>query len=130
MEILEQHIKIENDNLAEANYLIFNLKNNLPRNNYGIILTKIKLNNNKVYSIVIESNSRDNIDTIKSQIHSDENMDKDLLEEYFINGMDKYLTFNSEAYFRTINENDLAETKYVFSNYYDALGYLKSIDKL
>jgi len=130
MEILEQHIKIENDNLAEANYLIFNLKNNLPRNNYGIILTKIKLNNNKVYSIVIESNSRDNIDTIKSQIHSDENMDKDLLEEYFINGMYKYLTFNSEAYFRTINENDLAETKYVFSNYYDVLGYLKSIDKL
>jgi len=128
MEILEQHIKIENDNLSNANYLIFNLKNNLPRNNYGIILTKIKLNNNKVYSIVIESNHIDKIDTIKSIIHSSESVDNYLLEEYFINGMDKYLNFNSEAYFRAINENDLAETKYVFSNYYDALGYLESMD--
>jgi hypothetical protein len=57
-------------------------------------------------------------------------MDEHLLEEYFINGMDKYLTFHSEAYFRVINENDPTETKYVFNNYYDALGYLESIDSL
>ncbi len=128
MEILDQNLEIENNNLAEANYLIFNLKNNLPKNEYGIILTRVKLKNNKVYSIVIESNSRDNIDTVKSQIHSNEKMDSDLLAEYFINGMDKYLTFNNEAYYRTINENDHSETKYVFSNYYDALGYLESMD--
>jgi len=74
MEILDQNLEIENNNLAEANYLIFNLKNNLPKNEYGIILTRVKLKNNKVYSIVIESNSRDNIDTVKSQIHSNEKM--------------------------------------------------------
>jgi len=42
--------------------------------------------------------------------------------------MDNYLTFNNEAYYRTINENDHSETKYVFNNYYDALGYLESMD--
>lgn len=128
MEILEQHLNIENDNLMQANYIIFNLEKTLEKNDYGFILTKIKLKNNNVYCIIIESNSRDKIDTIKSYLPDDNKMDFDLFQEYFINGMDKYLSFNNEAYFRVINLNDDNESKYVFTDYRDAIGYLESID--
>ena len=55
---------------------------------------------------------------------------KHLLDEYFINGMEKFLKFNSEAYFRIIDNEKNEEVKMIFTDYYEVIDYLESIDLL
>lgn len=128
MEILENHFQLEDSNLTQANYIFFNLKKNLPLNEYGIVLLKFRLKNGNEYCLVIESNNSDKIDYIKSYILEDEKMDLDLFKEYFLNKNEKLLKIKNEAYFRVINLDNKEETKYVFSDYNDAIDYLEMLD--
>ena len=131
MELLEINYEIEHGRsyLTDANYIYLNLDgrlNKLPKNDYGIILSKVKLKNDDVYEVVINSNSKDI--TVKSYIDEGEKLDSHSIKEYFINENNKFLKFSSEAYCMVISLKDKTKTKYVFSDYRDALNYLESID--
>lgn len=129
MELLQSNYEIEHSNLTDANYIYLNLDgklNKLPKNDYGIILSKVKLKNDDVYEIVINSNTKDM--TVKSYIDEDEKLDSHSIKEYFVNQNNNFLKFINEAYFMVINLNDKTKTRYVFSDYRDAIGYLESID--
>lgn len=131
MELLEINYEIEHGRsyLTDANYIYLNLDgrlNKLPKNDYGIILSKVKLKNDDVYEVVINSNSKDII--VKSYIDEGEKLDSHSIKEYFINENNKFLKFSSEAYCMVISLKDKTKTKYVFSDYRDAIGYLESID--
>lgn len=131
MEFIENNFEIEHINLTDANYINLNINDRLKgirRNQYGLVLSKIKLKNNDVYEIVLNSNSNDRA-TVRSYVDGDEKLDSYSIQEYFINGKNNYLEFSNESYCMVINSNEPMKNKYVFSDYRDAIGYLESLEK-
>ena len=128
MEILEERIKIEDKRLAHANYIyLANEDKSFPSNDYGLIVTEVK-SNNKKYNIVFQCYGKLSLDSVRSEIEEG-HFDLYQLKEYFLNGMNKYLKFNTEGYFRIINEQDPNEIKMVFTDYLECLEYLESVEK-
>lgn len=128
MEILEERIKIEDKRLAHANYIFLtNEDKSFPKNDYGLIVTEVK-SNNKKYNIVFQCYGKLSLDSVRSEIEEG-HFDLYQLKEYFLNGMNKYLKFNTEGYFRIINEEDPNEIKMVFTDYLECLEYLESVEK-
>ena len=131
MEIIEQNIKIEHENLTRANYIFFkNFMNPLPKryqNQFGYILAKVKVKE-KLYSIVINADCgfEFNINSNRHIIKGDDL--KFELPEIYINGLDKFLIYDQEANIRIINEEDPDEIVFVFTDYAEALEYLKTLD--
>lgn len=128
MEILEQRIEIEDKKLANANYIFLaNENKSFPKNDYGLIVTEVK-SNNKKYNIVFQCYGKLSLDSVRSEIEEG-HFDLYQLKEYFLNGMNKYLKFNTEGYFRIINEEDPNEIKMVFTDYLECIEYLESVEK-
>lgn len=128
MEILEQRIEIENKNLAHANYVyLANEDKSFPKNDYGLVITEVR-SNNKKYNIVFQCYGKLSLESVKSEIE-DGHFDLYQLKEYFHNGMSRYLKFNTEGYFRIINEEDPDEIKMIFTDYLECLEYLESVEK-
>lgn len=128
MEIIEQRIEIEDKKLANANYIFLaNENKSFPKNDYGLIVTEVK-SNNKKYNIVFQCYGKLSLESVKSEIE-DVHFDLYQLKEYFLNGMNKYLKFNTEGYFRIINEEDPDEIKMIFTDYLECLEYLESVEK-
>lgn len=129
MEILEQRIEIEDKKLANANYIFLtNEDKSFPKNDYGLIVTEVK-SNNKKYNIVFQCYGKLSLESVRSEIEEG-HFDLYQLKEYFLNGMNKYLKFNTEGYFRIINEEDPNEIKMVFTDYLECLEYLESFDSI
>jgi hypothetical protein len=132
MEILEQKLEIDHENLANANFLIIEiLRNGYTGNRWGYPISRVKLKNGNVYIIALISNEGQTIlnELVNFTDEVGKVMDYDLLREYFLNGMNRYLKFSSEAYIRIINEKDPEEIKIIFTDYYEALEYLESLEK-
>jgi hypothetical protein len=128
MEILEENIKIENKKLAHANYIyLANEDKTFPKNDYGLVITEVR-SNNKKYNIVFQCYGKLSLESVKSEIE-DGHFDLYQLKEYFLNGMSRYLKFNTEAYFRIINEENPEEIKMIFTDYLECLEYLESVEK-
>jgi len=139
MEIIEQRIKIDNQNFAKANYIytVYDMGidrgKNIIHTEEGLYIAKVKLKNDKEYSIYLTSNSNPtSLEEIRNNISQNDKevVSKHLLDEYFINGMEKFLKFNSEAYFRIIDNEKNEEVKMIFTDYYEVIDYLESIDLL
>lgn len=131
MEILEENIIIENKKLAHANYIYLeSFSDNviLPKNEYGFIVSRIK-KGNKNYIINIQCSGKLNLESTINIIEKRSHVDLYQLKEYFLNGMSKYLEFNTEAYFRIINEENPGEIKMIFTDYLECLEYLESVEK-
>jgi hypothetical protein len=135
MEITNQLLDLEYKNLGKANYIYTILYNAKGRTSLkwdeGLIFSNIKLKNNKEYSVYIMSNSiAFSYEEIGVHIAVDKNMDmmKSTLDEYYINGNEKFLRFNNEAYFRIIENKEGEEVKMVFTDYNDVIEYLRSIE--
>ena len=131
MEILEENIKIENKKLAHANYIYlenFNENVVLPKNEYGFIVSRIK-KGDKNYIINIQCNGKLNLESTRNIIEKKNHVDLYEIQEYFLNGMSRYLEFNTEAYFRIINEENPEEIKMIFTDYLECLEYLESVEK-
>jgi hypothetical protein len=135
MEITNQLLDLEYKNLGKANYIYTILYNAKGRTSLkwdeGLIFSNIKLKNNKEYSVYIMSNSSAfSYEEIGVHIAVDKNMDmmKSTLDEYYINGNEKFLRFNNEAYFRIIENKEGEEVKMVFTDYNDVIEYLRFIE--
>jgi hypothetical protein len=131
MEILEENIKIENKKLAHANFIYlenFNEGVVLPKNEYGFIVSRIK-KGDKNYIINIQCNGKLNLESTRNIIEKKNHVDLYEIQEYFLNGMSRYLEFNTEAYFRIINKENPEEIKMIFTDYLECLEYLESVEK-
>jgi hypothetical protein len=133
MEILEENIKIENKKLAHANFIYlenFNEGVALPKNEneYGFIISRIK-KGDKNYIINIQCNEKLSLESTRNIIEKKNHVDLYEIQEYFLNGMSRYLKFNTEAYFRIINEENPEEIKMIFTDYLECLEYLESVEK-
>jgi len=132
MEILEENIKIENKKLAHANFIYLeNFKEGvaLPKNEYGFIVSRIK-KGDKNYIINIQCNfEKLSLESTRNIIEKKNHVDLYKIQEYFLNGMSRYLEFNTEAYFRIINEENPEEIKMIFTDYLECLEYLELVEK-
>jgi hypothetical protein len=131
MEILEENIKIENKKLAHANFIYlenFNENVVLPKNEYGFIVSRIK-KGDKNYIINIQCNGKLSLESTRNIIEKKNHVDLYEIQEYFLNGMSRYLEFNTEAYFRIINEENPEEIKMIFTDYLECLEYLELVEK-
>jgi hypothetical protein len=131
MEILEENIKIENKKLAHANFIYlenFNKGVALPKNEYGFIVSRIK-KGDKNYIINIQCNEELSLESTRNIIEKKNHVDLYEIQEYFLNGMSRYLEFNTEAYFRIINEENPEEIKMIFTDYLECLEYLELVEK-
>ena len=133
MEILEENIKIENKKLAHANFIYlenFNEGVALPKNEneYGFIVSRIK-KGDKNYIINIQCNEKLSLESTRNIIEKKNHVDLYKIQEYFLNGMSRYLEFNTEAYFRIINEENPEEIKMIFTDYLECLEYLELVEK-
>ena len=121
----------ENKKLAHANYIYlenFNENVVLPKNEYGFIVSRIK-KGDKNYIINIQCNGKLNLESTRNIIEKKNHVDLYEIQEYFLNGMSRYLEFNTEAYFRIINEENPEEIKMIFTDYLECLEYLESVEK-
>lgn len=134
MEILEQNFNYEDQKFTKANYVYYSPKFNLTKNEFGYLVTSVKLNNGENYWIVLESSSYDRkyyIETVykkELQIMQDKK-DVDFLEFLYEENKADLVKFKDEAYFMVVNTNDPGKTKYVFTDYLDAINFLKRIDQ-
>jgi len=142
MKIYDEIFKINHENLADANLLYLSItdrtnseslvgKNNvsIKKNTYGYILSKVKTDNKKNYSIVIECKDAISMADLDCLVFDKEVKDNpDLVKEYFVNGLGGFLTFKDNAYIKIINDNDPGEIDLVFTNYLEALEYLGQVN--
>lgn len=132
MRTVSQLKEIKNKPMTHANHvytLVDKLK--VEYTSDGFLVSSFKLKNNKNYNIYVISNKRPtNINLIRDIIKSNfEPMDEFTLDEFFHNGMNDCLRFDSEAYFRIVCKEELEQVKFIFTDYLEAVEYLGLIEK-
>ena len=132
MEVISQIINPSDDKVKHANYIYTVIsKLNSEYSPDGFLVSRFKLKNNNHYNIFVVSNSKPtSINTIVNLTNNKfELIDDEMFEEFFLNGMDCYLRFDSEAYFRIVCEENPEEVKFIFTDYSEAFEYLQLIEE-
>lgn len=132
MRTISQLKEIKNKPMTHANH-VYTLADKLKvkYTSDGFLVGSFKLKNNKNYNIHVISNKRPtNINLVRNLTKTNfEPIDEFMLDEFFINGMNDYLRFDSEAYFRIVCEEESEEVKFIFTDYNEAVEYLGLIEK-
>lgn len=132
---LSQLKDMEEKNMVKANHVYtFIEKIDAQYSSDGFHVASFKLADNRKYDIYVISNVRPTkVNMIGNWIKNGPNppvpMDEYDLNEYFFNDLDWQLKFDSEAYFRIVNQKNPDEVKFIFTDYNEAVEYLELIEK-